>query len=157
IPADVGGAAVVRARGPAPAQARTPERCTGAVRSTPRLGWTGRGSRRGSARREGDRARAATPRVGSGRGLAEPPRPRSQIGLRRKGTRPSRSADRTPVRRVPSLLAAALILFIAQICARAAPAHRQVELIIGAAANEGELLEPSIREMLVAKSLRVVT
>jgi hypothetical protein len=39
----------------------------------------------------------------------------------------------------------------------AGPAGKQVELIIGAQANEGGLLEPSIREMLVPKDLTVVT
>jgi hypothetical protein len=66
------------------------------------------------------------------------------------------------VRRVPALLSAALALFVPQICAGAAapgapPSQREVELIVGATANEADLLEPSIREMLVAKSLTVVT
>jgi hypothetical protein len=58
-------------------------------------------------------------------------------------------------------VSAALGLFFVPAFAGAAAdargSQRQVELIIGATANEVERLEPSIREMLVAKSLKVVT
>ena len=66
------------------------------------------------------------------------------------------------MRRTPSLLCGTLILFT---CARtvlgaetdARPGGGQVELIVGATANEMQLLEPPIREMLVAKGLEVAT
>ena len=62
--------------------------------------------------------------------------------------------------RAPSLLCGAFALFF---CARPAlagaadarPAARQVDLIIGAPANDLQLLEPPIREMLAAKGLEV--
>jgi hypothetical protein len=61
------------------------------------------------------------------------------------------------VKRVPSTVSGAAILLV--ICSRIclAAEARQVELIIGATANQVELLEPSIREMLASKGLRVVT
>jgi hypothetical protein len=65
------------------------------------------------------------------------------------------------VRRAPPLLCAALLLCVPRSGLGAerdpGPARRQVELIIGAAASEAAVLEPSIREMLVAKRLAVVT
>jgi len=55
-----------------------------------------------------------------------------------------------------SIACGAVLLFVcSRICLAAAP--RQVELIIGAAAKDAELLEPSIRDMLAAKSLTVMT
>jgi hypothetical protein len=60
------------------------------------------------------------------------------------------------MRSVSSIARGAVLLFVcSRICLAAAP--RQVELIIGATAKDAELLEPSIREMLAAKSLTVVT
>jgi len=50
-----------------------------------------------------------------------------------------------------------LLLLCARICLAGEPRARQVDLIIGATANQVELLEPSMREMLVAKGLNVVT
>jgi hypothetical protein len=66
------------------------------------------------------------------------------------------------VRRVPSIAGGAVLLFIcSRICLAGAPparpARRQVDLIIGATANDVELFEPSIREMLAPKGLTVVT
>jgi hypothetical protein len=65
------------------------------------------------------------------------------------------------VKPAPSLLCGALVLFTGARTAPAAdatrPAARQVELIIGATANEMQLLEPSIRELLAAKGLAVAT
>jgi hypothetical protein len=68
------------------------------------------------------------------------------------------------VRRAPSSVRGAVLLLLcafARICAAAQPGARPagpaVELMIGAAANEAELLESSIREMLVAKGLGVAT
>jgi hypothetical protein len=68
------------------------------------------------------------------------------------------------VRRVPSSVRAAVLLLVcsfSRICPgaepEAPPAGPPVELMIGAAANEAELLEPSIREMLAAKGLAVGT
>jgi len=66
------------------------------------------------------------------------------------------------VRRVPSIACGAVVLLLGSrmglgAAPDARPAGRQVELIIGAEANEVGLLEPSIREMLVPKGLTVVT
>ena len=62
--------------------------------------------------------------------------------------------------RAPSLLCCALLLFIGAETSFGAerasrPATRQVDLIVGAAASETQLLEPPIREMLTAKGLEV--
>ena len=64
--------------------------------------------------------------------------------------------------RAPSLLCGTLVLLT---CARislgaepeARPGGRQVELIVGATANDMQLIEPPIRDMLAAKGLAVVT
>ena len=64
--------------------------------------------------------------------------------------------------RASPLLCGILLLLI---CSRnsvamapnARPAGRQVDLIIGATANETQVLEPPIREMLAAKGLKVAT
>jgi hypothetical protein len=66
------------------------------------------------------------------------------------------------VTRAPSLLCGTLVLF-GFIWARtslaakpdARPGGRQVDLIVGATASDAQLLEPPIREMLVAKGLEV--
>ncbi len=61
--------------------------------------------------------------------------------------------------RAPSLFFGVLALFLCSGTSLAAPdarpAARQVDLIIGAPANEMQLLEPPIREMLAAKGLEV--
>jgi hypothetical protein len=51
----------------------------------------------------------------------------------------------------------ALLLICARVCIAGEPAARSVELIIGATANEATAIAPSIREMLAAKTLTVVT
>jgi hypothetical protein len=64
------------------------------------------------------------------------------------------------VKRLPALICAALLLFVSRMSVgteRHVPAHRRVDLIIGAAANVSELLEPSIRDLLLRKGLEVVT
>jgi hypothetical protein len=66
------------------------------------------------------------------------------------------------VRRAPSLLCGALVLFV---WSRTSPAAepdarrgaRQIDLIVAAPANELQLLEPPIRDMLAAKGLDVAT
>lgn len=62
--------------------------------------------------------------------------------------------------RAPSLLCGTLLLLVGSRTTLAAPAggagaHRAVDLIIGAPAKEAQLLEPALREMLVAKGLEV--
>ena len=64
--------------------------------------------------------------------------------------------------RAPSLFCGVLALFLCSRTSPAAerearPAARQVDLIIGAPANEMQLLEAPIREMLAAKGLEVAT
>jgi len=64
------------------------------------------------------------------------------------------------VSRAPSLLCGTLLLLIgSRTSLAAAPesgaAHRAVDVIIGAPTKEAQLLEPALREMLVAKGLEV--
>jgi hypothetical protein len=66
------------------------------------------------------------------------------------------------VRRAPSLLCGVLVLFVWSRPSRAAEADagraaRQIDLIVAAPANEMQLLEPPIRDMLAAKGLEVAT
>jgi len=66
------------------------------------------------------------------------------------------------VSRAPSLFCGVLVLFVGARIALGAeaegrPAGRQVDLIIGAAADDMKLVEPPIREMLVGKGLAVET
>jgi hypothetical protein len=65
------------------------------------------------------------------------------------------------VSRAPSLLCGVLVLFFCSRTSLAAPdarpCARQVDVIIGAPANEMQLLEAPIREMLAAKGLEVAT
>src|SRR5262249_20888153 len=69
------------------------------------------------------------------------------------------SSVHTSVRRPPSILCSICLLFLcARISSAAEPdarAARKVDLVIGAAANDMQLLEPPIREMLAAKGLDV--
>ncbi|HEY7373953.1 MAG TPA: hypothetical protein VIF57_17465 [Polyangia bacterium] len=66
------------------------------------------------------------------------------------------------MRRAPSLLCGALVLFVwSRTSPAAAPdarrAARQIDLIVAAPANEMQQLEPPIRDMLAAKGLDVAT
>jgi hypothetical protein len=65
------------------------------------------------------------------------------------------------VSRAPSLLCGAVALFVCarttQAAERDARPAKQVDLIIGAPADDMQLLEPPIREMLAAKGLEVAT
>ena len=59
--------------------------------------------------------------------------------------------------RAPSLLCGALLLLVGARSALGAEPRRSVDVIIGASANDAQLLEPALREMLAAKGLAVAT